>query len=112
MLITKDQFIHFVNRYAKCRKEQEMFQEALRPYFDSPVCKYLDNAITGLEEMLVIMAECEDEDEIFRWWYDEVDLDNRAIIVQDAVTGDKKSYNVITPEGLYNYLYDMYHHDD
>lgn len=112
MLITKDQFIHFVNRYARCRKEQELFQGALKPYFESPNCTYLDDAITGLEEMLVIMAECEDEDEIFSWWYGEVDIYNHSIAVQDTSTGNMTEYDVLTPEGLYNYLYDMYHHDD
>ena len=112
MLITKEQFCHSVNEYAICRKEQEMFQNALRPYFESPVCTYLDSAIEALRKLLVVVAECEDEDDIFGWWYDEVNVDNRYITVQDTKTGDNTEYDVLTVEGLYNYLYDMYHHDD
>ena len=112
MLISKEQFIHSVTEYAICRKEQEMFQNALRPYFESPVCTYLDNAIEALKNLLVVVSECESEDDIFTWWYDEVDKDNRWIKVQDTSSGNVTEYDVMTPEGLYNYLYDMYHHDD
>mgnify|MGYP003291087948 CR=1 FL=1 len=112
MLITKDQFLHFTNRLAKCYAEQEAFHTDMRKYFDSPVFNYLQSAINGLEELLVVVAECDDEDDIFSWWINECDKDNCILTVQDTTTGDNTEYNVLTAEGLYNYLYDMYHHND
>lgn len=112
MLISKDQFLHFANRLARCHVEQEAFHNDLRKYFDSPVCNYLQSAIDGLEELLVVVSECDEEDDIFSWWINECDKDNCILTVQDTRTGNKTEYNVLTAEGLYNYLYDMYHHDD
>lgn len=112
MLISKDQFCHFVNRLVHCHEEQEQFHEDMRKYFDHPICTYLDKAIEGLKELLTVVCECEDEDDIFTWWLNEVDTDNRIINVQNTTTGDVTEYDVLSVEGLYNYLYDMYHHDD
>ena len=112
MLISKDQFLHFTNRLAKCYKEQDTFHNDMRKYFDSPVCNYLQSAIDGLEELLTVVCECEDEDDIFSWWINECNKDNCILTVQDTKNGNKTEYNVLTAEGLYNYLYDMYHHDD
>lgn len=109
MLINRDQFLHFANRYKHCREEQEKFQVALRPFFDSPVCRYLQKAIDGLEDLLVVVSECQDEDGIFWWWADA--QENKIIEVRDT-EGITKLYDVETAEGLYNYLYDLYHHDD
>ena len=111
MLISKDQFLHFVNRLAKCHAEQEAFHNDLRKYFDSPVCNYMQKAIDGLEELLVVVSECEEEDDIFSWWVYECNKDNCILTVQHTDTGEKIEYNVLTAEGLYAYLYDMYHHD-
>ena len=112
MLISKDQFCHFVNRLVHCHEEQEQFHEDMRKYFDHPICTYLDKAIEGLKELLTVVCECEEEDDIFTWWLNEVDIDNRIINVQNTKTGDVTEYDVLSVEGLYNYLYDMYHHDD
>ena len=112
MLITKDQFLHFTNRLAKCYKEQDTFHNGMRKYFDSPICSYLQSAINGLEELLTVVCECEDEDDIFRWWIEECDKDNCIITVQNTKTGNVTEYNVLTAEGLYNYLYNMHHHED
>ena len=109
MLISKDQFLHFANRYKHCIDEQKALQSALRPFMERPVVTYLDKAITGLEEMLVIMCECENEDAIFSWWYGE-DVD-KTITVEKQPSGYKVDYDSSTPEGLYAYLYDMYHTD-
>ena len=38
--------------------------------------------------------------------------DNKLITVRDTTTGNETVYDVESTEGLYNYLYDMYHHDD
>lgn len=110
MLISKDQFLHFANRYRNCCAEQEALRGALRPFIESPVITYGQKALDGLEEMLVCMSECEDEDSIFWWWANE-DVD-KVIIVEHQPGGDQIAYDVATAEGLYNYLYDMYHHDD
>lgn len=110
MLVSKDQFIHFVTRYRHIREEQDAFHAALRPYFESPVCNYLQKAVDGYVELLVAIAECDDEDDIFWWWAHE-DVD-KIINVQEASTGEQLSFNVETPEGLYEYLYYMYHEED
>ena len=112
MLVSKDQFINFVTKYAQCHQEVNQFHNAIRPYFESPVCNYLQSALHTLEDLLVVVAECEDEDGIFHWWVEEVNIDNRSIKVQNTITGDVTEYDVLSPEGLYSYLYDMYHHDD
>lgn len=111
MLISKGQFIRYLNKYKECRQEQNRFHEDLRKYFDSPVCNYLQSAISTMEEMLVTFAECKHEDNIFYWWTEEVNKDNRYITVRDR-HGNKTQYDVLSAEGLYNYLYDTYHHDD
>ena len=110
MLISKDQFLHFANRYRNCCVEQEALQSALRPFIESPIIIYGQKAIDGLQEMLVCMSECENEDDIFWWWVNE-DVD-KVIIVEKQPSGVQVTYNVATAEGLYNYLYDMYHTGD
>lgn len=110
MLISKDQFLHFANRYRNCCVEQEALHSALRPFIESPVITYGQKAIDGLEELLVLVSECEDEDGIFSWWVSE-DVD-KIINVQHVSSGDTVEYDVATVEGLYNYLYDMYHNED
>ena len=112
MLISKIQFLHFANRYKHCVEEQKKFHDAIRPYFDFPVCNYLQQAISGLEELLTVVSECEDEDGIFSWWVENHPNDDKLITVKDTKSGDETVYNVESAEGLHNYLYDMYHHDD
>ena len=112
MLISKDQFLHFANRFRNCYIEQDALHNALRPFMDSPVITYGQKAIDGLEELLVVVSECEDEDDIFGWWVRECDEDSCIINVRNTVTGDETEYDVLTAEGLYNYLYDMYHKGD
>ena len=112
MLISKDQFLHFTHRLAHCYRERNQFHTDLRRYFESPVCIYLDQAINGLEELLTVVCECEDEDDIFRWWIEECDKDSCIITVENTSDGNKTEYDVLHAEGLYNYLYDMYHHGD
>lgn len=112
MLISKDQFCHFVNRLKHCYEEQDKFNEALGPYFERPIVTYGQKAIDGLEELLITVCECENEDDIFVWWIHECDEDNCILTIEDTSTGIKTEHNVLTVEGLYNYLYDMYHHDD
>lgn len=106
MLVSKDQFLHFANRYKHICEEQDAFHEALRPYFDAPVCNYLQNAVDGYVELLVTIAECEEEDDIFYWWAHE--NADKVINVQEVSTGEQRSFNVETAEGLYEYLYYMY----
>ena len=110
MLISKDQFLHFVNRYRNCCVEQEALQATIRPFIERPIVTYGQKAIDGLEEMLVCVSECDDEDGIFWWWVHE-DVD-KLITVKDASTGDEEVFDVESAEGLYNYLYYMYHHSD
>lgn len=108
MLISREQFLHFTMKLQICYREQETFHNDMRKYFDSPVCHYLQSAIDGLEELLVTVCGCENEDDIFRWWIEECDKDNRWLTVQDMETGNKVEFDVLTPEGLYEYLYYMY----
>lgn len=110
MLITKDQFLHFANRYRNCCVEQDALHAALGPFIERPIITYGQKAIDGLQEMLVSLSECEEEDDIFWWWVHE-DVD-KIITVEHQPGGDQTEYDVSTAEGLYNYLYDMYHHDD
>ncbi len=112
MLISKIQFLHFANRYKHCVEEQHKFHDAIRPYFDFPVCNYLQQAINGLEELLTVVCECEDEDGVFGWWAENHPNEPKAITVRDTKTGVETIYDVEAPEGLYNYLYDMYHKEN
>lgn len=111
MLISKEQFCHFVNRYKHCIEEQDNFNKAVHP-FGSIDLNIGDEALEGLSELLVIVSECENEDDIFFWWIHECDEDNHILTVTDASNDNETEYDVLTPEGLYNYLYDMYHHED
>lgn len=108
MLITKESFITYLNEYKRAFEEQKKFQEALRPFFDFPVCTYLDSLFRAYEELLVEVSECADEDGIFNWWLTESPNDNKVITIKSN-DGIKKSYDVTSTEGLYTYLYDMYH---
>ena len=112
MLISKLQFLHFANRYKHCVEEQRRFHDAIRPYFDFPVCNYLQQAIDGLEDLLVVVSECDDEDGIFGWWAENHPNNDKCITVKGSKSGSETVYDVESTEGLYNYLYDMYHHDD
>ena len=112
MLISKDQFLHFANRYKHCVEEQHKFHDAIRPYFDFPVCNYLQQAIDGLEALLVVVCECDNEDGIFSWWAENHPNDSKLITVRDTSTGDEEVFDVESAEGLYNYLYYVYHNDD
>jgi hypothetical protein len=107
MLITKDQFCHFVNRYKHCLEEQDEFITAMQPWFGSPVFRYMQQAVDGLEELLVIVSKCEEDDEIFYWWA--TDSSEKKITVEHQPGGDIEVYDVETAVGLYEYLYDMYH---
>lgn len=106
MLISKEAFINYVNAYKNAFEEQAKFQEALRPFFSSPVCTYLDSLIDAYERLLVEVSECQDEDAIFNWWA----LENpKDIIVKQLTSEEETTYDVSTADGLYDYLYDMYH---
>ena len=109
MLISKDQFLHFVNRLKHCYEERDKFHDALRPYFERPMVSYGQKAIDGLEELLVCVSECEDEDDIFGWWLTE-NVD-KVITVKTPGFGDEDTFDCTTAEGLYTYLYEMYHKD-
>ena len=110
MLISKDQFLHFANRYRNFCVEQDALHSALSPFIESPVITYGQKALDGLQEMLVCLSECEEEDDIFWWWVHE-DVD-KVITVKDPETGDEEEFDVSTAEGLYEYLFYMYHHDN
>jgi hypothetical protein len=114
MRISKEKFSYFVNKYKAAMEEMDHFHEALRPYFDSPVCRYQSELLAAYEELLVEISECADEDAIFSWWVNEPQQDqsNSVITVQNTKSGEIAEYNVHTTEGLYNYLFDMYHNTD
>ena len=112
MLISKARFLYYVGEYKKDYEERCLFHEALRPYFDFPVCNYRDGLCSAYESLLTAVSECEDEEGIFEWWVENNPNDSKLITVRDTKTGDETVYDVESAEGLYNYLYDMYHHDD
>ena len=106
MLISKEKFINYLNEYKAAGKEQSKFHAALRPFFDSPICKYRDNLMTAYEELLVDVSECHEEDGIFSWWLYESN-DNRIITVKEK-DGTINKYDVTTAENLYKYLVTYY----
>jgi len=113
MLISKAQFIYYVTKYKEAYEEHKRFHDALRPFFDFPVCNYQDDLFTAYESLLVAVSECYDEKtDLFYWWVSEHPNDSKIITVEHQPGGERVEYNVETAEGLYNYLYDMYHHDD
>ena len=112
MLISKAQFIYYTNKYKEAHEEQEKFHDALRPYFDFPVCTYRDVLVNAYESLLVTVSECQDDAGIFNWWAENHSNDDKLITVKTPGFGNEKVYDVESAEGLYDYLYDMYHHDD
>jgi hypothetical protein len=112
MLVSKEKFLHYLKAYKAAYEEQRKFHDAIRPYFDFPVFNYMSGLKTAYEELLCEISECQDEDGIFWWWVTNSPNDDKVINVQETATGERRSFNVETPEGLYNYLYYMYHHDD
>ena len=107
MLITKERFIYYVNQFKEAYEEQQRFNDALKPFFDYPMCKYRDNLFDAFESMLVAMSECEDEDGIFSWWL--FQSDDKVITVRTPGFGDEEVFDCSSAEGLYNYLVYMYH---
>ena len=111
MLISKTHFVKYVNSIKESFEELERLEEALAPFMD----KRLPNVTMGsglrdaFIDMLVTVSECGDEDDIFMWWL--FDSSKKEITITE---GNRKGavYNVETPEELYDYLYDTYHHDD
>lgn len=112
MLISKAQFIYYVEKYKKAHEKQEQLHNAIQPFFDFPIYKYRDDLVAAYESMLVTVSECEEEDNIFSWWLSESSADNKIITVEHQPAGYIVEYNVETAAGLYDYLYDMYHTDD
>ena len=107
MLISKEKFINYVNKYKEAWEEQERFQDALRPFFDFPVCTYRDNLMNAYEQLLVEVSECGNEDDIFSWWLFESPNDSKVISVKEK-DGTTIKYDVTTPEVLYDYLVTCY----
>ena len=107
MLIDKDKFIYFANRYRNCYVERDALCSALKPFIENPIITYGKKALDSLEEFLVCVSECEDDDGIFWWWVNE-DVD-KVITIRDPETGDEDEFDVGSAEGLYWYLYYMYH---
>ena len=108
MLISKEKFINYLNRYKEAYEEQKRLHKALEPFFGFPVCKYRDDLIDAYEELLVDVSECgEHEEGIFSWWYWESPNDDKIITVKEK-DGTTNKYDVATPEGLYNYLVTYY----
>lgn len=108
MLISKEKFINYLNKYKEAWEEQERFHDALRPFFDFPVCKYRDNLMDAYEDLLVDVSECREyEDGIFSWWLYESPNDNKLITIKEK-DGTTVEYNVAAPEALYNYLVTCY----
>ena len=111
MLISKEQFINSLNALKRAYEEHDNIEEALKPFFDNrrPILTAGEGCREALNELLVVCSECHEEDDIFSWWL--FDSCKKEIIL-DSGTDKERVYNVETPEGLYGYLYDMYHHDD
>ena len=107
MLISKEKFINYLNKYKEAFEEQERFQEALKPFFDFPVCTYRDNLFDAYAELLVEVCECQDEDDIFGWWLFESPKEHKLIVITDK-DGSVIEYDATTPEGLYNYIVARY----
>ena len=103
VLISKEKFINYVNKYKEAYEEQQRFHNALRPFFDFPVCNYRDSLVDAYEQLLVEISECSDEDDIFSWWLYESPNDSKIISIKEK-DGTTIDYDVATPEGLYNYL--------
>lgn len=107
MLISKEKFINYLNKYREAYEEQKRFYDALRPFFDSPECTYKDGLMEAYEELLVDVSECEDEDGIFTWWLFESSSGSKTIEVAEHGKKSRK-FDVTTSEGMYDYLVCMY----
>ena len=112
MLISKEQFIYFANKFKQAHEEQKKFHDALRPFFDFPICTYRDGLVKAYEDLLVAVSECYDEDGIFGWWVENHPNDSKIITVRDTTTGDEDVFDVESVEGLYEYLYYLYHREN
>jgi hypothetical protein len=51
MLISKARFLYYVGEYKKDYEERCLFHDALRPYFDFPVCNYRDGLCSAYESL-------------------------------------------------------------
>lgn len=110
MMIKKETFVKTLNTLKESYEELDRFQDALAPFMHSDfVCKLGESAREALDHLLVEVCGCEEEDDIFFWWL--FDKSKKEIVVDEGPR-EGATYNVETAEGLYDYLYDTYHHDD
>ena len=49
MLISKVRFIYYLDKYKQDYEERKRFHDALRPFFDFPICNYRDDLCTAYE---------------------------------------------------------------
>lgn len=109
MLISKEQFVTALNAFKEEFEQLEKLEEALKPFFDNRLpCITAGNGLRdAFNDLLVAVAECENEDDIFFWWL--FDSCDKVLTVDLQPEGNQETYDVSTAEGLYDYLYDMYH---
>lgn len=111
MLISKELFVKTLNTLKESYDELERFQDAMEPFLHNPlVCKLGESAREALDHLLVEVCGCQDEGDIFFWWL--FDGSEKVIEVEKQPGGDKEVFDVRTPEGLYDYLYYMYHKEE
>lgn len=108
MLVSKEKFIYYLSKYKEAWEEQKKFHDALRPFFDRPLCTYRESLFDAYEELLVEISECYDDDGIFSWWLIESPNDDKLITVKTPGFDDVEVFDCSSVEGLYNYLCYMY----
>lgn len=102
-MLKKDTFVYAINAIQEQRKKNEEFNDALDKICDGYPVFDVNNKY--LEALLKIMKEEMHDDDDFIGWYLYEDVE-KVVTVNDGIT--TKSYELTSPELLYDFLVDMY----
>lgn len=104
MMLTKQEFIDYMNVIFDYQKQTEKFSYALTEVCNNPgiIVSLGDKLLNNYINLLTILMN--DDVQTISWWLYDAPKNDKIIIETDTDTGKRKTYNVETIEDLYDYL--------
>lgn len=105
IVLTKQEFIKYMNVIFDYQKQNERFSNTLTQVCDNSgvVFSLGDKLLDNYINLLSILMNDEGVQTI-SWWLYDAPQNDKIIIETDTDTGRRKTYNVETVEDLYDYL--------
>lgn len=103
-MLTKQEFIKYMNAIFDYQKQTEKFSDALTEVCDNPgiVISLGGNLLMNYIDLLEVLMN-DEKSHTISWWLYEAPENNKHIYETD-VTGKEKMYEINTVEDLYDYL--------